>query len=296
MNSLKTKDNQLLGWPPETYLDAKQFYFESDFNKVPVPDLSGDWVTLSSRIVSYYDKGGSIKWTVNVSSLQYAYIRTYAQGLLPNLIIVGGYVYFLVMSDYNSTVYRIMKVALSDGSFSVSTSSVSHVDMFVTNNTELLLIGSSNDAKCYRFDREALTTDELPIAPFSVTKYLQNGQYREGAIPLFGGRVLLSRSSKDQNGSYNSHDAVTVTWGINQDLSTTEVSSKKRVHTLHGYSTGMFIGRVQQIGENLYIAGDFSREGRFDVAPVYRPKFFRLSELEDWASESIYEMTGLRVL
>lgn len=315
MDSIVSNNSGLLGWPKQHYpLPVELNFFESTFhNKLPVQNGGGDYISVAGG-VSYFNADGTIKWTQNLSDADYyvmsAYQTDYGAGVIVpikscNFLVTDKYVLAIGYLKSNNSVRRVIRLSLDDGSYVISSTNIQYVTFLTMQGGDLILTGDSGSTTgtvqtydtpgSYRVNIETLLTETVPTSYFMINRYQQNQTTKQPAVALFDGALLLSSSSID-TGSYNSHDVCTVVFAINNNFALDDYAATKNwVQTAHEFDTEMFIGNVQQIGADLFVAGFFNGESRSITAPSYRPKFYTRAELERWASDCIFKTTGFKI-
>ncbi|WKD23626.1 hypothetical protein NDQ71_00495 [Pseudoalteromonas sp. KG3] len=296
------KKSGLLGWPNSTYPLGNEFIFETSmasYAKAPNEYNAGESIKINGYTATYYNTDGSIKWTTSTVDFG-RYTLAFKSGM-PIVFFTETHVYALIRHASNDPSVWFVRFAVSDGIAELSTTRtlVSNNLVFTEHNNDIILIGEAEGgtqhaAKAYRLNTGTFSFVEEPLNTFSIKEFSQTYSYRGGAAALFNGAVVIKRSGLD-SGTYNSHDALSVVFGLNDNLLLSDISAKERVETSHDLSIDAFNGDVQQISKNLFYCGAFTIAGRYQIAPVFRPKFYTRAELERWASDCIYKTTGFKI-
>ncbi|MCQ8882742.1 hypothetical protein NQS96_13255 [Pseudoalteromonas shioyasakiensis] len=299
-------ETKWLPWPSAIKPDfAAVRALDSDDN-VYFPDPyanDGSYVKQVSHQITYYNADGTIKWNTSITSI---FLHTGAQlgyGRINGIFhLINGVPHFVGTYALDNTNYCFYAINLDDREiikgnwFDPNLSAFQQFGILEDNTLVAMCLTSNNAvAKAFEVDDAMNLGNEIVgcgyVSNLSTTT---SGATKTALIgvPLFNGCVSLLHGFY-ANSNSTQYDLIGMRWGINASLDFTGSDIKTAVKTTHDFAHNSFT-RIWQLSKDIFVQYRDKVEAYVNYAPSGNTYYHR-SDLESWASDSLYATHSIRI-
>ena len=312
------RTTQLLPWPENVRfgyvcdLSSKVGVSSQNASAFPNPydTEGGGFIDIHASSLKYYNKDGSIRWTLLKEDLPRNNVSFGGSGGHASIIhLINDVPHYIgkLSDNNNSSYYWLVKINLIDMTATISPSAYD-------NSQNINRFGILEDGTLYcnytysttyrgskLIDADTLTIGEA-IPEVGIVRRLKSGwsssasDYDYTGIALFNGSIALISGDIGAStvGGYT-NDICAVLFGINPDLDmTTSKGGKLALRTKHPFAENMFDGELTQISKDLFVSRMMPQAGYWQLNNTSN-KYFTRQALEEWESNCLYETTGFRI-